>query len=205
MSDRINVTELANQVAATLGDDWTAEIIPRHNPYDATDMNPLGFNLRRTDGLELYCYLYNERLGIKPTEPHAQDIHGRGYNYSDNNKPDISVAANKSPTVIARDIKHRLLPLAEPWHAHARQRAKEEMLAWEHVEQQRQILITEFGGKLDYRGETIISEKWAYRPLNTKESSLTFTRIPFDMAHDLIAHLQHLINAKHAQQEEQQP
>ena len=89
------------EIAAALPGDWQAQ----------------EQSLTRADGLQLDVKRQGRRYVIKPPALYLTLNSGRHTWYG--NAPQITVAADRSPESIARDIARRLLPDAEIWHAEA--------------------------------------------------------------------------------------
>jgi hypothetical protein len=101
--------ELAGQIANHLPGVWIApERVDR--PQDPHLINA-ATNLRLSITRE------NLRYRIKPDAVRVTLANGRSDWY--NGAPSITVAADRTPESIARDIARRLLPDAETWHADA--------------------------------------------------------------------------------------
>ena len=119
MNTLTTVEYLCQQIAINLGGDWTCQL---------SDNGWYANLIRRSDGLNLFCRIENEkRLHISPESTEK----GIDPNYD---RPVIKVSVNRDPARIARDIESRLLPAATTWWADsqaklAQRKAEEDIIA----------------------------------------------------------------------------
>jgi hypothetical protein len=139
MTDNKTTLELAREIARYLGPGWTVETIT----YDALTHHDRAY-LNHRDGWQLYM-VNGGSHSYRTRDPRRLDISGRyrrqdWYNMTRDQAPAITVAKERGPAAIAREIARRLIPRYETFYgnleaayAHYDQTRADEMAAMDLI------------------------------------------------------------------------